>query len=377
MSLSHPELVRYARHLSLDGVGLAGQERLKASRVLVIGAGGLGSPAALYLAAAGVGTIGLVDFDTVDVTNLQRQILHGTSTIGLPKLTSAESRLSDLNPHVALETFPVRLSAENASDIVRRFDIVLDGSDNFPTRYLINDACVLLGKPYVYGSIFQFEGQVSIFAAKDGPCYRCLFPEPPPPGLVPNCAEGGVLGVLPGIIGSLQALEAIKWILGVGESLVGRLVLFDALKLKFRELSIRRDSACVVCGQSPTITRLIDYDAFCGVTATSIESAEISPAELEAIVISNGRGMQLIDVRESWEWDIAHIDGSRLIPLGTLPTVLRELDSHREVVTLCHRGARSLAALQLLKGAGFSRVRSLHGGIDAWAAEVAPGMSRY
>jgi molybdopterin/thiamine biosynthesis adenylyltransferase/rhodanese-related sulfurtransferase/molybdopterin converting factor small subunit len=376
--LSHAEVLRYSRHLLLPEVGMAGQRKLKAARVLTIGAGGLGSPLCLYLAAAGVGTIGIVDFDLVDLTNLQRQILHGTSTLGRPKLESAESRLTDVNPNVRIEKHDVRLTSENALDILREYDIVVDGSDNFPTRYLVNDACVLLGKPNVYGSIFRFEGQASVFYAKEGPCYRCLYSEPPPPGLVPSCAEGGVLGVLPGIIGSLQALETIKWIIGAGDSLVGRLLLFDALKLRFRELQLRKDPACPICGTQPTIRELIDYEAFCGIGAEpAYAGPEISAEELRAEMDSKGSALVLIDVREPHEWDIAHIEGARLIPLGQLPERLGELDGHAEIVTHCHHGVRSMKALALLKGAGFGRVRSLAGGIDAWADRIEVGMPRY
>ena len=375
--LSHEEILRYSRHLILPDVGVEGQKKLKAARVLLVGAGGLGSPAALYLAAAGVGTLGIVDFDVVDKTNLQRQVLHGTSTVGIPKLESAKQRISDLNPNVRVETFETRLTAENALDIIRDFDIVADGTDNFPTRYLVNDACVLLGKPNVYGSIFRFEGQASVFHARQGPCYRCLYSEPPPPGLVPSCAEGGVLGVLPGIIGSIQAMETIKLILGVGEPLIGRLVLFDALKLQFRELKLEKDPDCPVCGTHPTVTELIDYEAFCGIGAEpSYDGAEITAQDLRT-EWDRSPDLLVIDVREPHEYEIAHIDGAVLIPLSELPTRLGELDGHREIVTHCHHGARSLKALEILKAAGFSKVRSLRGGIDAWAVNVDPGIPRY
>jgi adenylyltransferase/sulfurtransferase len=377
-TLSHAEVLRYSRHLLLPEVGINGQRKLKAARVLTIGAGGLGSPLSLYLAAAGVGTIGIVDFDVVDLTNLQRQIVHGTSTLGRPKLESAEARLTDVNPNVRIEKHETRLTAENALEIIGAYDIVVDGTDNFPTRYLVNDACVLLGKPNVYGSIFRFEGQASVFYAKEGPCYRCIYSEPPPPGLVPSCAEGGVLGVLPGIIGSVQALETIKWIIGAGDSLVGRLVLFDALKLRFRELQLRKDPACPICGDNPTIHELIDYEAFCGIGAEpSYAGPEITAEELRQEMDQKSSNLVLIDVREPHEWDIAHIEGARLIPLGQLPERLGELDGHAEIVTQCHHGARSMKALQLLKGAGFGRVRSLAGGIDAWADRVEVGMPRY
>ena len=374
--LSHPELLRYSRHLLLPEVGVEGQERLGAARVLVIGAGGLGSPAALYLAAAGVGTIGLVDFDTVDVTNLQRQIMHGTAAVGRPKLESAAARLADLNPHVAVVPHAVRLSTDNARQIIAGYDVVVDGTDNFPTRYLVNDACVLEGRPLVYGSIFRFDGQASVFDAARGPCYRCLYPEPPPPGLVPSCAEGGVLGVLPGIIGSIQALEAIKLILAIGEPLVGRLVLVDALRFRIRELALRKDPDCPVCGTSPSVTELIDYDAFCGVPAAPGAETEIDAVTL-ARELRGERAPVLLDVREPHEWEIAHVEGATLIPLGELPARLDELDPHARIVTYCHRGVRSQRARELLAGAGFGQVRSLAGGIDAWANDVEPGMARY
>jgi molybdopterin/thiamine biosynthesis adenylyltransferase/rhodanese-related sulfurtransferase len=377
--LSPEETLRYSRHLILPEVGLTGQQRLKAARVLLVGAGGLGSPAALYLAAAGVGTIGLVDWDVVDVTNLQRQILHGTSGIGTSKLDSARVRLLDLNPHVHVETFATRLTSENALEILRGFDVVVDGSDNFPTRYLVNDACVLLGKPDVYGSIFRFDGQASVFDARVGPCYRCLFADPPPPDLVPSCAEGGVLGVLPGIIGSIQALETIKLIVGVGETLVGRLLLCDARKLQFRELALAKDPDCPVCGTHPTVTALIDYDAFCGVgdaEGRKAEGVEIGARELRA-AWDRDPALVVLDVREPHEAAIARIEGARLIPLGELPGRLGELDGRAEIVTHCHHGIRSLLALALLKGAGFPRVRSLQGGIDAWSIDVDPEVPRY
>ena len=375
MPLSPAELVRYARHLTLPEVGGAGQERLARARVLLVGAGGLGSPAALYLAAAGVGTLGIVDGDAVELSNLQRQILHGTGAVGRPKTDSARERLHDLNPGVEVELHPVRLTSENALEILGGYELAIDGSDNFPTRYLVNDASVLLGKPYIYGSIFRFDGQVSVFAAPGGPCYRCLFAEPPPPDLVPNCAEAGVLGVLPGLVGSLQALEAIKWILGEGESLVGRLLLVDALRVRFRELSVSRDPACAVCGDQPSVTRLIDYEEYCGVGGSDGHPGEIAVADLVQMLAGPG-APAVLDVREPWEWEIARIPGSRLVPLGELPGRIAELDPRAEIVTVCHKGKRSLMAQQLLQGAGF-HARSLAGGIDAWATEVEPGMRRY
>jgi len=377
--LSHEELLRYSRHLTLPDVGLEGQAKLQGARVALIGAGGLGSPAALYLAAAGVGTLGLVDFDLVDRSNLQRQILHGTAAIGTPKIDSARARLRDVNPHVQVETFGARLTSGNALEILREFDIVVDGSDNFPTRYLVNDACVLLGKPDVYGSVFRFDGQASVFYAKEGPCYRCLYAEPPPPDLVPSCADGGVLGVLPGIIGSLQALEAIKLIVGFGESLIGRLVLFDGRRMQFRELALQKDPDCPVCGEHPSVTELIDYEAFCGGGDAGRgmgEGAEISAAELQ-LERSRKPDLVLVDVREPREAEIARIDGARNIPLRELPGRLAELPGHGEIVTLCHHGPRSLKAREILKGAGFSSVRSLAGGIDAWSREVDDTVPRY
>jgi adenylyltransferase/sulfurtransferase len=373
--LSPDDLARYARHLSLPGVGLDGQRRLTASRVLVVGAGGLGSPSAMYLAAAGVGTIGLVDFDVVDLSNLQRQIMYGSGDVGRPKLDCAAARLRAINPRLQLQTFATRLTSRNALEILGQFDIVLDGSDNFPTRYLVNDACVLLGKPYVYGSIFQWSGQVSLFDASSGPCYRCLFAEPPPAGLVPGCAEGGVLGVLPGIVGSMQALEAIKWILQVGETLQGRLLLLDALSLRTREIRLRKDPACPACGASPSITQLIDYEAFCGV-GNGVPELEIAPTDLKK-ELEQGTPIQLVDVREPYEWKIAHIEGAQHLPLGQVSTGLSSLDSTVRTVTYCHHGMRSLQALEMLKAAGFSNVQSLEGGLDAWAREVDPGMRRY
>ena len=378
-ALSHDELLRYSRHLTLPDVGLEGQTKLRAARVLLIGAGGLGSPAALYLAAAGVGTLGVVDFDVVDRSNLQRQILHGTHSIGTPKVDSAAATLHDINPHVRIETFAEHLTSQNALGIFANFDIVVDGADNFPTRYLVNDACVLLGKPDVYGAVFQFDGQVSVFDAQRGPCYRCLYAEPPPPNLVPSCAEGGVLGVVPGIIGALQGLEAIKLILGVGTSLVGRLLLFDGRKLQFREMTLSKDPDCPVCGTHPTVTELIDYEAFCGVGSASVDAAaEIGARELQQrLTARNGDSVVLLDVREPQEAAIARVPGSLLIPLGQLAGRIGEIPAHAEIVTYCHHGQRSLMAREILKGAGFANVKSLAGGIDAWSREVDRGMPRY
>ncbi len=378
-ALSHEEILRYSRHLILPDVGLEGQRRLKDARVLLVGAGGLGSPAALYLAAAGVGTLGLVDWDVVDGSNLQRQIIHTTSAIGTSKLASARARIQDLNPHVAVATFETRLTSANALEILRGFDVVVDGSDNFPTRYLVNDACVFLGTPYVYGSIFRFDGQAAVFAAPGGPCYRCLYAEPPPPDLVPSCAEGGVLGVLPGVIGSIQALEAIKLILGIGEPLVGRLLLFDARRLRFREIALDKDPDCAVCGTHPTVTSLVDYDAFCGIGSAppaSRDGVELAPADLRREWTDKPE-LVVLDVREPREHEIARIAGARLLPIGQLPGRLHELEGHAEIVTYCHHGVRSMRALEILKAAGFGKVRSLKGGIDAWSVDVDPAVPRY
>jgi adenylyltransferase/sulfurtransferase len=376
--LTPDELQRYARHLTLPQVGSEGQRRLKAARVLVVGVGGLGSPAAMYLAAAGVGTLGLVDHDAVDLSNLQRQVLHGTSAVGTSKLESARARLADINPHVRLTTHHARLTSSNALDIIRDYDIVVDGSDNFPTRYLVNDACALLGKPNVYGSIHRFDGQVSVFHAERGPCYRCLFRDPPPPELVPSCAEGGVLGVLPGIVGSLQAAEAIKIVLGIGETLIGRLLLIDVLKMQFRLLSLDRDPDCPLCGTHPTITQLIDYDAFCGMTPPPPEASSMELTVLELRdALAQGGSITLLDVREQWEFDLCHLPGSVLIPLSSLPERMGELDAAAEVVTICHSGGRSLQAARFLKASGHDKVRSLKGGVNLWAEQVDPGMARY
>ncbi|MEZ4585087.1 MAG: molybdopterin-synthase adenylyltransferase MoeB [Gemmatimonadales bacterium] len=375
--LSNAELLRYSRHLVLPEVGLEGQRRLKQARVLVVGAGGLGSPVALYLAAAGVGTIGLVDFDAVDETNLQRQILHGTSTIGTPKLDSAEARLRDLNPHVKLERFDVRLSANNALAILRGFDLVIDGTDNFGTRYLVNDACVLLGIPNVYGSIYRFEGQVSLFATKDGPCYRCLFRQPPPPGAVPNCAEGGVLGVLPGLVGTIQAAEAIKHILRIGSSLTGQLLLVDALGLQFRRVKVRKDPECPACG-TRTIDRLVDEVVACEVPAPRGRGgvAEITPIELDDR-LKRGDGLLLVDVRDPWEWSLARLSGARLVPLDTIADAAGSLPKDLELVLYCKGGVRSIQAALELQARGFERVTSLAGGIGRWREEVDPSLPRY
>ena len=384
--LSAEELRRYHRHLMLPGVGVEGQRRLKAARILLIGAGGLGSPAALYLAAAGIGTLGLIDFDEVDASNLQRQILHGTNDIGRAKTESARDRLHEINPHVVVETHHAQLTSANALEILGAYDLIIDGSDNFQTRYLVNDACVLLGKPYIYGSIIRFEGQASVFGAPDGPCYRCLFREPPPAGLVPNCAEGGVLGVLPGLVGTIQATEAIKLLIGAGEPLVGRLLLVDALRMRFRTIELRRDPECPACG-TREITELVDYAAFCGpgsgpgVTATgdddgSLDEHDISPEALAARLARHD-DIAMIDVREPYEWQIARIEGARLVPLRSLAAAMPSLDRDREIVVYCHHGMRSASAAELLRESGFTRVRNLAGGIDRWSAEVDPSVPRY
>jgi len=380
--LSAEELRRYARHLILPEVGEEGQKRLKQARVLCVGAGGLGSPLSLYLAAAGVGTIGLVDFDVVDASNLHRQILYATGDVGRPKLAAAAERLTGVNPHVRVERFEEKLTSDNALSIVREFEVVADGTDNFPTRYLVNDACVLTGRPNVYASIFKFEGQASVFWAAKGPCYRCLFPEPPPPGLVPSCAEGGVLGVLPGLLGTIQAVETLKILLGVGEPLLGRLVLVDALTMRFRELRIRKNPDCVVCGPRPTITKLIDYEAFCGesplVSSPSMfgRVPEISVEELKALR-DRGERFVLVDVREPHEYPISDLPDSVKIPLGTLPSSLDRLSKEDDIVVYCRSGSRSGNAVQFLQRAGYARVKNLAGGINRWAEAIDPSLTRY
>jgi len=380
-ALTTDEIQRYSRHLILPDVGIEGQQRLKAARVLIVGAGGLGSPTALYLAAAGVGTLGVVDFDVVDVSNLQRQILHGTKDVGRSKLESARARIADVNPHVRVELHDARLTSANALEIIGGYDIVVDGTDNFATRYLTNDACVLLGKPNVYGSIFRFEGQASVFGLPDGPCYRCLFPEPPPPGSVPSCAEGGVLGVLPGIVGTIQATETIKLILGIGDTLAGRLLLIDALSMQFRAMTLRKDPACPACG-TRTITELIDYDEFCGAPGAAAmhdpgDLAEITPRDLAARLARGDDGFDLIDVREPGEWAIARIDRARLIPLGQIPDAVSELDKTREIVVMCRSGVRSADAARFMQRSGFTRVKNLAGGILRWSTDVDPRVPRY
>jgi adenylyltransferase/sulfurtransferase len=379
IKLSNEEIQRYSRHLIMPEVAMEGQRKLKAASVLMIGAGGLGSPLGLYLAAAGVGHIGIVDFDVVDFTNLQRQIIHSTSWVGKPKLESARARMLDLNPHIQVDTYGEPLSSANALKLFAGYDVIVDGTDNFPTRYLVNDACVLTGKPNVYGSIFRFEGQASVFDAKQGPCYRCLYPEPPPPGLVPSCAEGGVLGVLPGIIGTIQATETIKLIIGQGEPLIGRLLLYDALEMSFRELKLRKNLACPICGEHPTMTELIDYEAFCGITPEQNlgKEWEITPRELAAKLRDNGKDLMILDVREPHEWEIVHFPNARLIPRGDLPERIHELDTADEIVVHCKTGVRSAQALSFLRQAGFRKVKNLRGGIDAWARDIDPSMPRY
>jgi len=379
-TLSNQEILRYSRHLIMPEVGMEGQLKLKNAKVLLIGTGGLGAPLGLYLAAAGIGKLGLVDFDRVDFTNLQRQVTFGTRDVGKPKAAAARTRLSDLNPDIQVETFETKLTSENALELFRDFDIIVDGTDNFPTRYLVNDACVLLGKPNVYGSIFRFEGQVTIFGMSEGPCYRCLYPEPPPPGLVPSCAEGGVLGVLPGIVGSIQAMETIKLVLGRGDHLVGRLVLFDALAMKFRELKLRKNPDCPMCGRSRTIHQLIDYYEFCGVRGEeapepNVQVPEITPRELKKR-LDRGDDLFILDVREPHEYQICNLKG-QLIPLGELPRRAHELDSSREIVAHCRSGKRSAEAVDFLRKAGFRKIANLQGGILAWSDQVDPTVPKY
>lgn len=392
LALSQEEVRRYSRHLIMPEIGMRGQKKLKAAGVLIIGAGGLGSPLAMYLAAAGIGRLGLVDYDVVDHTNLQRQLLYGTEDVGKPKLAAAADRIRSINPHVQVDTFHEPLTSANALRILAPYDVIIDGTDNFPTRYLVNDACVLLGKPNVYGSIFRFEGQVSVFHAAEGPCYRCLYPEPPPPGLVPSCAEGGVLGVLPGIVGTLQALEAIKLIVGVGEPLIGRLLLFDALPMQFTELKLRKNPRCRVCGEHPTVTELIDYEQFCGApahdrslyangrdaTAEPTAVRPITPAQLKAR-LDAGERVQIIDVREPHEWEIANLShlGALLLPKGEILSRLDQLDQTAEIVVHCRSGARSADVIHQLAPLGFCRLWNLVGGINRWAAEVEPELPQY
>lgn len=379
-ALSKQEIQRYSRHLIMPEVGMEGQLKLARAKVLMIGAGGLGAPLGLYLAAAGVGRLGIVDFDVVDFTNLQRQITFSTADVGRPKIQAAKERLAGLNPQIQIDTYETRLTSSNALDLFRDYDIIVDGTDNFPTRYLVNDACVLLGKPNVYGSIFRFEGQTTVFNYPGGPCYRCLYPEPPPPGLVPSCAEGGVLGVLPGIVGALQAMETIKLILGIGEPLTGRLLLFDALGMRFRELRLRKNPSCLVCGEHPTIRELIDYEEFCGIRGEEVVPMdtgipEITPRELKSR-LDRGDDVFILDVREPHEYQICNLQG-HLIPLGELPKRVHELDSSREIVAHCRSGKRSADAVQFLRQAGFRKIWNLKGGILAWSDEVDPSVPKY
>jgi len=385
MGLSQDQIARYSRHLLLPEVGIEGQEKLCKSKVLCIGTGGLGSPLGLYLAAAGIGKLGLVDFDVVDQSNLQRQIMHGESTVGKLKVNSAKNRLADINSDVEVNTYNTRLSSENAIKIFKDYDIIVDGTDNFPTRYLANDAAVLLEKPYIYGCILRFEGQASVFYSKEGPCYRCLYPEPPPPGLVPSCAEGGVLGILPGIIGLIQATEVVKLILGRGETLIGRLMLFDALGMKFREMKLRKDKNCPICGENPTITKLIDYEQFCGIPSETEEAAENAGLEITVeevkYKLDESENFTLIDVREPSEYEICRIDGSVLIPLGTIdqtkPQNLKSLSQNDEIIVHCKAGVRSLKAVKALKKMGFKNVKSMAGGIETWSEKIDPSVPRY
>jgi molybdopterin/thiamine biosynthesis adenylyltransferase/rhodanese-related sulfurtransferase len=383
IDFSNDEIARYSRHLIMPEVTLDGQKRIKAASILCIGAGGLGSPIALYLAAAGIGRMGLVDYDIVDFSNLQRQILHGTEDVGRKKLNSARDRIKAINPNVQVDLHDMMFRSENAMQLVQDYDIVIDGTDNFPTRYLSNDVCVLMKKPNIYGSIFRFDGQCTVFAPHlGGPCYRCMFPEPPPPGMVPSCAEGGVLGVLPGMIGVMQAIEAIKLIIGIGDSLIGRLVSFDALKLRFKEFKIRKDPNCPICGDHPTIHELIDYDQFCGIPQADAEAAKelevptITATELKT-KIDRKEKFVLVDVREPFEYDISRIPGSKLIPLGELPARLSELDSADDIVLHCKVGGRSAKALRILQEAGFRKLNNLQGGITAWSDEVDPSIPKY
>ena len=380
--LTNEEVARYSRHLILPEVGMEGQLKLKAARVLCIGAGGLGSPVALYLAAAGVGTIGVVDFDKVDYSNLQRQIIHGTPDVGRSKLESAKERLNALNPEVEGVTHEMAVSSQNALELFADYDLVVDGTDNFPTRYLVNDACVLSGKPNIYGSIYRFEGQASVFATADGPCYRCMFPEPPPPGLVPSCAEGGVLGILPGVVGTIQATEAVKVILGAGEPLIGRFLLFDALKMRFRELKVRKNPECPICGDHPTVTELIDYEQFCGITPVGQDSETPSSSDVATVEELKTRldrkdSFLLLDVREQREFEICRIPGSVLIPLGELPSRLDELKGRDDMIVHCKSGVRSGKAVALLRGSGFAGARNLTGGILAWIERIDPTLPKY
>jgi len=383
--LTNEQVMRYGRHLIMPEVGVAGQEKLKAARILMVGAGGLGSPSALYLAASGIGEMTIIDPDVVDLSNLQRQILHDTSSVGTPKVESARQRIQEVNPNVKVNAIQDQLSNDNVRELIRECDVVVDGTDNFQTRYMVNDACIFENKPNVYGSIFRFEGQSTVFCDPQGPCYRCLYPEPPPPGMVPSCAEGGVLGILPGIIGVIQATEAIKLILGKGESLVGRLLLYNALTMKFRELKIRKDPACPVCSANPTITELQDYEYFCGIEHTEeSDAADNTTGAIEQItarqlkeMLDAGRKITILDVREPQEWDIVHFPDAKLIPLGEVPERMHELDTADEIIVHCHHGMRSARAIAFLQKMGFQKLKNLAGGIDAWAVNVDPDLPRY
>ncbi|MBI3996341.1 MAG: molybdopterin-synthase adenylyltransferase MoeB [Candidatus Omnitrophica bacterium] len=379
--LTRDQILRYSRHLIMPEVGIEGQQKLRDASILLIGAGGLGSPLGLYLAAAGVGRLGIVDFDTVDFTNLQRQIIHRTEDVGRLKVESAKERINAINPDVEVQTFNTKISRENIMDIIKDYDVVIDGTDNFPTRYLVNDACIFQKKPNIYGSIFRFDGQATVFFPFKGPCYRCLYPEPPPPGMVPSCAEGGVLGVLPGIIGVIQATEAIKLIIGKGEPLIGRLLIYNALKMEFREVRLRRSQDCPVCGDHPTVKALVDYDEFCGVTRggeaeVAHSEYDLGPSEVKR-ALEQDRKAILLDVREAHEYDIVHIEGSTLIPLSELHLRANELDTADTIITYCHHGQRSLQAIKTLEAFGFKKLKHLRGGIDAWACEVDDEMARY
>lgn len=377
--LSNDEILRYSRHLIIPDLGMEGQRRLRSAKVLCIGAGGLGSPVAMYLAAAGVGTLGMVDFDVVDVTNLQRQIIHGEADLGKKKLDSAAEKIAQINPGTKVVKHETFVRSDNAADLFRDYDLIIDGSDNFPTRYLVNDVCVFLGKPYVWGSIYRFDGQLSVFWADYGPCYRCLFPEPPPPGMVPSCAEGGVLGMLCGTVGSLQVTEAVKLITGMGDPMIGRMLTYDALDMTFRQLKVRKDPACPVCSENPTIKEPIDYEAFCGVTEELAEFAsqlQITPAELKELR-ERGEDLTIIDVREPHEYEIVRLEGSKLIPLGEIVDRVNEVPQEGTVVMMCKVGARSAEALRFLHGIGLKNVKHLAGGIDAWARQIDPSLPRY
>ena len=380
VELSNDEIARYSRHLIMPEVALDGQKKLKAAKVLTVGTGGLGSPLALYLAAAGIGTIGIVDFDVVDESNLQRQIIHGTSDVGRPKVESARDKIEDINPNVEVRVHEEALTSENALEIFADYDVIVDGTDNFPTRYLVNDACVLLGKPNVYGSIFRFEGQASVFWAEEGPCYRCLYPEPPPPGLVPSCAEGGVLGILPGAIGVVQATEAVKLILGIGEPLVGRLMLYDALGMGFREMKLRKDPGCPICGENPTVTELIDYEEFCGIPQANAVAQEHGVPEITVKELrqkmDEGEPINVLDVREPHEYEVANI-GVKLVPLGELPRRIAEFDQNENFAIHCKTGGRSAKAVKLLQDAGFGNVYNVKGGITAWSEEIDSSVPKY